>query len=317
MDSSIKVSIVCLAYNHEKYIRQTLDGFLMQKVNFNYEILIHDDASTDNTADIIREYQSKFPNIVKPIFQTENQHSKRVKISHTFVYPKARGKYIALCEGDDFWIDEDKLQKQVDFLENNPKYSCCTHAYNLLDMRVNETKPVFSFPCSKTVTTEEAIEGDGSLFATNSIVAHADLVTNPPDFRKNFCVGDYPLIIHMAFAGKIYYMNEVMSTYRYMVPGSWTHRNIGTDIEKLRKHTERIISDINEADRYSEFKFHKSFEKVIEKKRYFYDKNVLSPVALMKRYPLLFKSTLKDKVYRFINRHFPFVLKLAKIFKRN
>jgi len=100
------VSICCLTYNHAPYIRDAIEGFLMQKTNFPVEILIHDDASTDGTADIIREYETRYPDIIKPIYQTENQYSKGVKISWEYQFSRARGKYIALCEGDDYWTDK-------------------------------------------------------------------------------------------------------------------------------------------------------------------------------------------------------------------
>lgn len=116
------VSIDCITYNHAPYIRECLEGFLMQKVDFNYEILIHDDASTDGTADIIREYEAKYPDIIKPIYQKENQYSKGIPISITYQFPRAKGKYVALCEGDDYWTDPYKLQKQVGFLEKNSNY---------------------------------------------------------------------------------------------------------------------------------------------------------------------------------------------------
>ena len=119
------VSIRCITYNHEPYIAQTLDGFLMQKTNFPFEIIVHDDASTDKTADIIRIYEKKYPQIVKPIYEIENQYSKRDGSLSRIVDAAVRGKYIALCEGDDFWIDENKLQKQVDFLEVNDDYGLC------------------------------------------------------------------------------------------------------------------------------------------------------------------------------------------------
>ncbi len=124
MKNEITVSIICDTYNHEKYISQCLEGFLMQKTNFNIEILIHDDASTDNTATIIREYEAKHPDIIKPIYQTENQYSKHKSgyIWRTIQFPRAKGKYVALCEGDDYWTDPLKLQKQVDFLEANEDY---------------------------------------------------------------------------------------------------------------------------------------------------------------------------------------------------
>lgn len=142
------VSICCLTYNHILYIRQCLDGFMMQKINFPIEILIYDDASTDGTQGIIREYEKKYPDIIKPIYQKENQYSKGIKVSLVYNYSRAKGKYIALCEGDDYWTDPYKLQKQVDFLESHPDYVMCSHRHNdyiqetgemLYDRSMNET----------------------------------------------------------------------------------------------------------------------------------------------------------------------------------
>lgn len=116
------VSICCLSYNHEPFLRECLDGFMMQNTNFAFEVLIHDDASTDKSAEIIREYEAKYPDIIKPIYQTENQYSKGVGVTRVFQFPRAQGKYIAMCEGDDYWTDPYKLQKQVDFLEENEGY---------------------------------------------------------------------------------------------------------------------------------------------------------------------------------------------------
>ena len=127
--SDIKVSICCLAYNHEPYIRQCLDGFVMQKCNFTFEVLIHDDASKDKTASIIREYEAKYPDIIKPIYQTVNQYSIGVSATKKHNFPRSKGKYIAICEGDDYWTDPLKLQKQVDFLEANQNFSICWTKY--------------------------------------------------------------------------------------------------------------------------------------------------------------------------------------------
>ena len=121
------LSIICTAYNQEKYIKQALDGFVSQKTNFKFQVIIHDDASTDKTAEIIKEYQKKYPDIIKPIFQTENQYSKGISISKNILFPLVNSKYVAICEGDDYWTDPYKLQKQVDFLEANPDYSICFH----------------------------------------------------------------------------------------------------------------------------------------------------------------------------------------------
>lgn len=133
------VSICCIAYNHEKYIRQTIEGFLMQVTAFPIEILIHDDASLDNTANIIREYEEMHPELILPIYQKENQYSKGIKINATFLYPRARGKYIALCEGDDYWIDPYKLQKQVDILERNPRCGLVFTRFAVVDENNNYT----------------------------------------------------------------------------------------------------------------------------------------------------------------------------------
>lgn len=129
------VSISCITYNHELYIRDCLEGMLMQQCDFDFEILIHDDASTDNTQEIIKEYQEKYPDIIKPIFQTENQYSKGSRgFNATYNFPRVAGRYIALCEGDDYWTDPLKLQKQVNYLESHPNVVLCAHEVN----RVND-----------------------------------------------------------------------------------------------------------------------------------------------------------------------------------
>jgi len=132
-NKNVLVSICCVTYNHVEYIRDTLESFLMQKTDFPIEILIHDDASTDGTVEIVKEYERKYPEIVKPIFQKENQYSQGIGISATYQYPRARGKYIAICEGDDYWTDPNKLQKQVDFLENNTEFGLVFTDVQIID----------------------------------------------------------------------------------------------------------------------------------------------------------------------------------------
>ena len=116
----LMVSIRCTAYNQEEQIRECLDGFVMQQTNFRFEAVVHDDASTDGTAAIIKEYAEKYPDIIKPILETENQYSKHDGSLERIMNEAATGKYVAWCEGDDCWIDPLKLQKQVDYLESHP-----------------------------------------------------------------------------------------------------------------------------------------------------------------------------------------------------
>jgi len=136
------VSITCITYNHVKFIRDAIEGFLMQETTFPVEILIHDDASTDGTADIVREYEAKYPHLIKPIYQTENQYSKGLKPSR-YMRPLQRGVYVALCEGDDYWTDPAKLQIQVEYLEAHPECVISGHDAFILDEygnRVSESK---------------------------------------------------------------------------------------------------------------------------------------------------------------------------------
>lgn len=134
------VVINCLTFNHEQYIRDCLEGFVMQKTNFKFVAIVHDDASTDDTASIIKEYAEKYPDIIKPIYETENQYSKKDGSLHRIMNDAIEttgAKYVAMCEGDDYWTDPYKLQKQVDFMEENEQYILCCHRYLILDQDSN------------------------------------------------------------------------------------------------------------------------------------------------------------------------------------
>ena len=222
MENEIKVSIVCNAYNHEKYIKKALDGFLMQKTSFKYEVLVHDDASTDGTADIIREYQQKYPDIIKPILQKENQYSQKIRISYKYQFPRAVGKYIAICEGDDFWTDENKLQKQFDIMEQHGEVDMCAHAAQCIDAETGESgKMVRPKKNDMILRTDEVITGGGDYLATNSLFFRKSLLDNTPEYVKVSAL-DYMLQVYGSCRGGIYYLDEVMSVYRVNVKNSWT-----------------------------------------------------------------------------------------------
>ena len=148
------VSICCLTYNHAPFIRKCLDGFLMQETSFPIEILIHDDASTDGTDKIIREYETKYPDIIFPVFEAENQYSKPGhQHMDLYNYTRAKGKYIAYCEGDDYWTDPLKLQKQVEFMETHPEYSVCWHRFYIL---YADSKELTSDSCGELFHNSDA-----------------------------------------------------------------------------------------------------------------------------------------------------------------
>lgn len=125
------ISVCIITYNHEKYIRQCLEGVVMQKTNFPFDVVIGEDCSTDNTRSIVAEYEARYPDIIKPVYHATNVGGARN--GYEFCYPRLTGKYVAICEGDDYWTDSYKLQKQVDFLEQNPEYVLCFHRVKSVD----------------------------------------------------------------------------------------------------------------------------------------------------------------------------------------
>ena len=172
------VAIRCIAYNQEKYIRDTLDGFVMQKTDFPFVAVVHDDASTDNTASIIREYAEKYPDIIKPIFETENQYCKPGnplgKIMKQAI-DATGAKYVAFCEGDDYWTDPLKLQKQVDFLENNPDFTMCFNAIEVVNEHTGTTYPLAKVE-TREYSSSEIIES--LLLQTASVILRKDIYSS-------------------------------------------------------------------------------------------------------------------------------------------
>ena len=218
MDKSIlMVSIRCTAYNHEPYIRQCLEGFIMQKTNFRFEAIVHDDASTDGTATIIKEYADKYPDIIKPIFETENQHSKRDGSLRRIMNSHMKGKYIAYCEGDDYWTDPLKLQKQVDFLEGHPEYGLI---YTYFDILYQYSGKIVSAPRphrpSGYVLRELLLH---NFIATPTVLMNADIYQRCIERLqgKKWEMGDYPLWLEFALCTKIKYLSDKTVVYRHLL----------------------------------------------------------------------------------------------------
>lgn len=248
---SVLVSINCITYNHEKYIEQALKSFLMQKTNFEFEIIIHDDASSDNTAKIIRAYEMKYPHIIKAMYQKENQFSKgNVKISYNYNIPRSRGKYIAICEGDDFWSNPYKLQKQVDYMEKNRNCGLCFHATKVIDNYDNVERYIKPYKESCVSPTRDIILGGGGFISTNSIMYRKELMDNVPSFYLASPIGDYPLQILASTRKYAYYINDVMSVYRFGVQGSFTDKmrkgeNVSKKMIDVRKKTILMLDEFN------------------------------------------------------------------------
>ena len=301
----IAVSVLCLVYNHEKYLRKCLDGFVTQKTDFKFEVLIHDDASTDNSADIIREYEAKYPDIIKPIYQTENQYSKKLPggITGNFQIPRAKGKYIAFCEGDDYWCDEYKLQKQFDVMEANPECHFCAHKVCAIKENgesLNQYYPKFALDTG-AIKTERFMEilGIAYSFQTSShFVRMTDMkeyINNPPEFVKAADVGDVPLMLYFGLLGDVYYIDEIMSCYRKSSVGSWSSR-MKSDSKKWLAHCNSMVKMYDAFNELTSYKYEKQL--LPRRKEYYLSKCALD---LDKRENA--KVLLKKENRDFLKRH--------------
>lgn len=230
------VSIVCITYNHAQFIRQCLDGFVMQETSFPFEVLIHDDASTDGTTEIVREYVDKYSDIFIPFYEEENQWGK-LDYWKDILFPKVRGKYVALCEGDDYWTDPFKLQKQVAALEARPDVSVCFHPVTVHWEKGEEADTQFP---------EEDYRFGKAELTCEDLLERNFIQTNSVMYRWRFHEDDLSIIpervlpedwlIHLLHAqkGKILFLPENMGVYRRHEGGIWY--NVGKTKAWFRKN---------------------------------------------------------------------------------
>lgn len=261
------VSVCCLTYNHEKYIADAIESFLSQKTTFPYEIIIHDDASTDSTTKIIQCYAEKYPNLIKTIYQKENQFTKgNNKLLASTIIPLARGEYIATCEGDDYWSDSRKLQKQVDILTCNNDVSICFHRVKVVNSN-KETTGRYLGP-QKNKAGYYKIDNllSGGIVHLSSIMTRKKYFENMkilPNWYKNAIHGDFVYVFYLSTCGSAYYINEVMSNYRIGVENSLMTniRENYTDENEILYQRQRILT-FEKADQYYNYKFHKEIENI-------------------------------------------------------
>lgn len=223
------VSISCITYNHASYIKECIDGFLMQKTNFNFEVLIHDDHSTDGTEEIIKEYAKQYPDIIKPLFEKENQYSLGKTIgSAVWNLPRARGEYIAICEGDDYWTDPYKLQKQVDFLESHPDYGMCYTKVKRFVPKNNKFIDEWGGP-NETMDKLLIENTIPTLTAVFHKAIYYNYLTEIHPSKRGWLMGDYPIWLYFAQNSKIKFINETTGVYRICTESA-SHSN---DLEKI------------------------------------------------------------------------------------
>lgn len=291
MKEQVKVVIHCLVYNHEPYLRDCLEGFVMQQTNFPFKAVVHDDASTDNSAAIIREYAEKFPHIIEPILETENQWRKGNGELDRVMYDAILGRstYVAYCEGDDYWIDPHKLQKQVDFLDANPDYAMC---FSACKMKIEkEGLNTYCFQGEKIenrdYTATEMLKT--WCVPTASICIRAEVAEDKRicQYDKRKTCGDIFIVLTAAHHGKVRGMQDKMTVYR-VNPSSVMQRK-RTEEEELRFQP-RLYGHYD----YIKEKYPKIDKKVIKDFLYYPLRHIYSS-------PL---STYKEKIFALIKAFF-------------
>ena len=306
----IQVSIVCNAYNHENYIGDALESFVKQKTNFQYEILVHDDASTDRTAEIIRRYEVKYPEVVKAIYEENNQYSIRPGRVSEIQSARVRGKYIAMCEGDDYWIDDYKLQKQYDLLESHQEVDICATAAIVVEA---DTKKEIArkepFTENRVISVEDVIKGGGGYVATNSLMFRTELNKKMPLFRKKWLY-DYTLQIQGALRGGMLYISDCTSVYRWMSKGSWSQKTY-SNREAHIKTLESLDIMLQVLNQETDKKYATTIKEVITRNEFVILRLTgnLDKIKSEKYEEMYHEMSLKDKIKMHLKWYFPFLMR--------
>ena len=254
------VSICCTTFNHARYLRQTLDSFLAQECSFPFEILVHDDVSTDGTIEILKEYQARYPEIVKPLFEEENQYSKGVPINETYNFPRAQGRYIALCEGDDYWCDTHKLQRQIAHMESDPT---CTFSFtNGYIHDENGVAPDREF-VPYYESERRYFKGESAVYSldeiarlsfipTASFVFRVDVLRSLPEtFNRECQHGDLRMKLFLTAAGHAWYEHVYGCVYRENVSGSAMQIWKKEKRDQLYRRCQTVVDMVEDVNDYS------------------------------------------------------------------
>lgn len=298
--NDVKVSVICLAYNHEKYIGECLDSIVNQMTTFKFEVVINDDASTDNTANIIRAYEERYPEKIKALYQKDNQYSKGVAIIEEKMLEHANGKYVAFCECDDKWTDLHKLQRQYEYMEHHPECSMCVH--NTVIHNLNETQKDVNFNSwnKEHVLTQKEVFMDWKVHTSAYFVRKEDAY-RPLEFRK-YWFGDYVRLTLAYTEGNVVSLPYIMSQYNYGVSTGALH---AVDYSKLQERRTHVLSRneyLEKLNKYTKKKFNKIIDNRIRLTKLeadtLYERDVLKYSDDKKEIIKAVKKITKMKSYR-------------------
>jgi glycosyltransferase involved in cell wall biosynthesis len=259
VDNLIKVSVLIMTYNHTKFISKAIDSALMQQTDFNYEIIISEDCSTDGTKEIVLDYKQRFPERIHLLLSEQNIHSNAVVARGIH---SARGKYIALLDGDDYWSSSNKLQKQADFLDTHLECSMCFHNAQAFNEDNNQERWNWTSSDQKEFSTLEDL-WRGNFIATCSTMFRNNLLKKIPEWYDSFFpLTDWPLYILLAEHGSIGYINKVMGAYRLHAGGLYSPYSVKQKLNKTLDFYRSINKFLN-------FKYNKNIKTAIS--IYFYE----------------------------------------------
>ncbi len=310
-NDSCKISVLCAAYNHEDTVADALESFVRQKTDFAFEVLVNDDASADGTAAVIRSYAERYPEIIRPFYQPVNLYSLHRNVYEEFFIPNARGKYLAFCEGDDYWTDPDKLQLQADFLDSHPDYAACVH--NTVRHFCQSSRPDEPFvpPAGdRDLSFADVVPGMGRAFHTSSLLARRDILARHPDFYHisfRYGVGDYPDALWLSLNGPIRFLERSMSVYRVCSnPGSWS-ANLDAQYNKFKAFVQ------GEIEMFTALRAHVSGEdlalvdrELLKRQYELLDLEGRCEEQLQPPYDQIYRSMPASyKCKHFLKRHFP------------
>lgn len=282
------LTVACITYNHENYISEALNGILMQETDFPFEVIVHDDCSTDKTVDILLAYAEKYPTIIKLILQKENQWSKGIMPAKT-TFNRASGKYIAVMDGDDYWTDPHKLQIQLD--EMRKIEDCQMSFHSAIDKWEDGSKKdgisTKQANGNKLFTASEVVLGGGGFCPTTSLIFEKEAVVNLPQWYDNAPFGDFLLQIFGSLKGGALYIDRPMSVYRRNATGSWSVAML--NIENKEKEFQRLLETYNEMDSYFNQRFH---SEILQIKSELYLEMALS--YLISNNIIKFKQTIEE-----------------------
>lgn len=257
------VTVIIPTHDHAPFVRRAVESVLAQKTTFSFDVLIHDDASTDGTDAIVKDLAERHPDQISLILQTVNQYKTDKKIQTHILYPRITAKYTAICDGDDLWTDENKLQSQVDYLESHPNCTLCISGADKIDVNDRVIGAAAPYDADCVVSVDDMIRAGGEFCSSNTIVAPTALLNTQPDFCELTEVEDIPVHLWCTINGYAWYIAKHMAAYRYAVPGSWSVRQNAATRETQATTCRGVIGLLQGFDAYTNGKYKASFEDAI------------------------------------------------------